>query len=256
MPWPVIFLIPATSTVALALERYVLICLGKKADLWLTRRNRLIFYSITVISSFLPSVLILTHHIYKQIYLGTREWRIDCWDCFRQESLPIENFGRIPFVHFPAVLTSTLAYYRCIAHLKNSKQITRKNLLTRAFCILLISWFVMVTPHAVFQDYFLKGRLFSIGTFMHAHYETMYVERQIKNSTNPRAREYFVTDVLRLYRRNAILWRIEAPLRCLKLSFGFVNSVLLIVMIKPFQDPIIATFQQFKRSMLRKEAPK
>ena len=57
------------------------------------------------------------------------------------------------------------------------------DLLTRTFCALLISWFVMVTPHAVFQDYFLKGRLMSIGTFMNAHYETVYAEMRLKNST-------------------------------------------------------------------------
>ena len=41
----------------------------------------------------------------------------------------------------------------------------------------------MVTPHVIFQDYFLKGRLMSIGTFMDAHYETLFFQATLKNST-------------------------------------------------------------------------
>ena len=73
---------------------------------------------------------------------------------------------------------------------------------------------------------------------------------------DPLVYDYLFTDAIKLHRRNAILWRIEAPLRCLKLSFGFVNSVLLIVMIKPFQDPIVACFKRIQESLSGKEPQK
>ena len=41
----------------------------------------------------------------------------------------------------------------------------------------------MVTPHAVLQDYILKGRMMSIGTFMKAQYELVGFEVNFINRT-------------------------------------------------------------------------
>ncbi|XP_075241339.1 uncharacterized protein LOC142336175 [Convolutriloba macropyga] len=110
----------------------------------------------------------------------------------------------------------------------------------------------MVTPHVVFQDYFLRGRLMSIGTFMEAHYETLYIQRNARNDSMEWSYDYLLTDYRKARRTSATLWRIESPLRCLKLSFGFVNSILLIVMIKPFQDPVVASYKRIKEAFGRK----
>ena len=43
--------------------------------------------------------------------------------------------------------------------------------LIQVFIGLLVSWVVMVTPHVAFQDYVMKGRMFSVGTLMEGQYQ-------------------------------------------------------------------------------------
>ena len=47
--------------------------------------------------------------------------------------------------------------------------------------------------------------------------------------------------------KETILLIIEPLLRCLKLSYGFVNSILLIILIKPFHEPLIKMKDWVKR---------
>ena len=49
-------------TMALAIERYILICHGAKAEFMLTNRNRAFFYVAVGIVSFLGPALIMVHY--------------------------------------------------------------------------------------------------------------------------------------------------------------------------------------------------
>ena len=52
-------------------------------------------------------------------------------------------------------------YIRCAITLKKST-ITRKGLLTKAFAAILFFWIVMVLPHVIFIDFWMKGGFFCI----------------------------------------------------------------------------------------------
>ncbi|XP_075261715.1 uncharacterized protein LOC142353367 [Convolutriloba macropyga] len=97
----------------------------------------------------------------------------------------------------------------------------------------------MVTPHVVMQDFWMKGNIMSVGTLMEARYERIAFDSNFKNH-NQHWLYYDWKGDQEFYTRNGLYWTIETPLRCVKMSFGFVNSILLIVLIKPFQEPIIA----------------
>ena len=45
-------------TIALAVERYILIVLGARAEMMLSKRNRLVFYSAVILLSLAPSVVL------------------------------------------------------------------------------------------------------------------------------------------------------------------------------------------------------
>ena len=50
-------------TLALAIERYILICKSTSAQSLLTTKKRLMFYGAVALTGFLPPALILSHHI-------------------------------------------------------------------------------------------------------------------------------------------------------------------------------------------------
>ena len=52
---------------AMAIERYILICKGSVSDQLLSKRRRIIFYSLTVILSFFAPILIIVEYVYFEI---------------------------------------------------------------------------------------------------------------------------------------------------------------------------------------------
>ena len=52
--------------IAIAAERYILICKGEKAETILNKRNRKIFYFLTITISMIAPVCLLLQHFYKE----------------------------------------------------------------------------------------------------------------------------------------------------------------------------------------------
>ena len=52
---------------AMAFERYILICKGTESDQLLSKRRRIIFYTLTVILSFFAPALITVEYVYFEI---------------------------------------------------------------------------------------------------------------------------------------------------------------------------------------------
>ncbi|XP_075261571.1 uncharacterized protein LOC142353228 [Convolutriloba macropyga] len=112
-----------------------------------------------------------------------------------------------------------------------------KDTLTRAFFTLLVLWVVLVTPHVAFQDKTLHGEMYSVGTLFEVQYSLVGYDNMWHVAQEHWNYDEFVAgremERTRLYNS-----RVESALRSLKMSFGFVNSILLIVLMQPFQSPL------------------
>ena len=75
----------------------------------------------------------------------------------------------------------------------------------------------------------------------------LFNEREPKNSTERTLIVFFQTsysseewsNYLEEYRRTIVLSLVELALRSVKICFGFVNSLVLIILLKPFHEPLI-----------------
>ncbi|XP_075253379.1 uncharacterized protein LOC142345283 [Convolutriloba macropyga] len=193
--------------------------------------------------------LILSHYVVTEHNQDYGDFK-ECFSCFRQHLFAIEIYGRIPLVHFPTIAISALLYLRCVKKLKASKQIQRKGLLIRVFILLLVSWTLLVTPHVVLQDLILEGKWFSFGTLMnHQYYDTFY-ENNWEHMQRHHSAEYWSSQ--REKHNLLVAYSVAEPiLRILKMSFGFVNSILLIILIKPFHEPLIVWKKWFAKQFGR-----
>ncbi|XP_075253755.1 uncharacterized protein LOC142345552 [Convolutriloba macropyga] len=102
----------------------------------------------------------------------------------------------------------------------------------------------MVTPHLILQDFFLNGELPTFSTLL----DTEHRIKLFKENNEQRPgyatfdKHWLYDDIYNSWKPHSVsatLFQIERPLRCLKMSFGFVNSILLIVLIKPLHEPIV-----------------
>ena len=54
------------------------------------------------------------------------------------------------------------------------------DLLTNTFILLLVAWAALVTPHVLFQDFFLEGKMYNLGDVCWARTEVIYYGSDIK----------------------------------------------------------------------------
>ncbi|XP_075261052.1 uncharacterized protein LOC142352804 isoform X2 [Convolutriloba macropyga] len=186
--------------------------------------------------------------IFSELLMKASETSNDyCMDCYRDRIQTWEYYGRTPGVHVPTIIVCFLLYLKCIQTLRASKQIARKDLLIRAFVALLITWTVMVTPHTVFVDFVNKGQTFGFSRVLWIQMNDVSIEMSgavvddIDSDPGKRLRQ--------IESRN---YTIEAILRLFKMSFGFVNSILLIILIKPFHKPLLDKLNTVRTKIFQK----
>ncbi len=135
-------------------------------------------------------------------------------------------------IYIPAAAVSGFFYWQVISALRsnsgNNKE--RKMSLARAFFFLWVSCIVCTLPYVAFELYFINF---------------------VKVSMPPKA--YPPEGLLYIYTFNQVVWKVlpknprtiiicEAAFRILRQSYGFLNSVLLLILLKPFQEPIRSMF--------------
>ena len=142
---------------------------------------------------------------------------------------------RIPFLDstitllsfLPAATSSGFFYWHVIRVLRANKgnNRERKVALARAFFCLWISWVVFTLPHVAFQLYFVN--FVKVGV----HKEPYPPEALIH--------VYSLISLPGIYlpRNSRTIVVVETALRILQQSYGFLNSVLLVTIMKPFQEP-------------------
>ncbi|XP_075256356.1 uncharacterized protein LOC142348752 [Convolutriloba macropyga] len=229
----------------MAVERYILICKGDRAAVLLSNNRRQIFDLFTVILSLIIPATIFAEYVYWEIE-KRRNFLLQtpCIECYRERIQPWEYLGRIPGVHIPTIIACSFLYYKCIQQLRSSKQIARKDLLITAFIALLVAWVVMVTPHTAFVDYVNKGQTFGFSIVLWSEvHEVEYNLIEAGILTHALYEDVESRQSRLTQQRN---YTIEAILRLFKMSFGFVNSILLVILIKPFNRPLLEKLKTVK----------
>ena len=141
-------------------------------------------------------------------------------------------------VYIPAVTVSGLLYFWVLRALKTTKAVGRKKAIARAFIVLWASWVLCTIPYLVIEFYILN--FVSFNGYGYAAPEDLS--------------EYFAKDFwnFQLPENSKTIIVVEISLRIVRQCFGFVDSVLLIVLLRPFQEPIIQLVSKVKQKTLAK----
>ena len=127
--------------------------------------------------------------------------------------------------YIPTLAASGLFYLQIVKKLKVGRQDSRKKSLSIAFCVLWLSWILFCAPYVAFEFYllnFYETGVDSLGP------EDVTV---IHNQGEPSERVKF-------------LYHCDIYLRSLNRSYGFINSLLMLILLKPFQEPIRKGFKK------------
>ena len=123
----------------------------------------------------------------------------------------------------------------------------RKVTLTRAFFIVWAYWVMSSLPHAIYEMFVnLQGYKAILST---VHFDLNYggIYSNCFGSYgyeyNVYKFDYIGTDDFKAqkYYHEFI---VEAVLRALKLSYGFVNSLVVIILVKPFHEPVLKVLRK------------
>ena len=151
-----------------------------------------------------------------------------------------------------AILTGYM-YYRTISTLKQMHQCERKKLIVRSFALLWLAWAITSFPHAIFDAVFgryvfkdFMGRTVDLNTNGLIKYSSIANMYKIIYAA---LRKGVPLDNLKQFEFAKTLLIIDKCLRYLKMSYGFVNSILLIVLVKPLHEPLLKFLKKFSESM-------
>ncbi|XP_075256573.1 uncharacterized protein LOC142349046 [Convolutriloba macropyga] len=231
-------------SLAIAIERYILIVRSHDSNVILSKPRRRVFYALVVIAICIVPPIFITDFTVNM----DAKTRNACDSCLRFQMRNVEPYVRLALNIIMATACSLL-YYKCVKTLQLSATITRSGVLTAAFAAILVCWVLMVTPHVIFTDFKLRGKRAFFDNFLH-EYNTRQLNQFIwatYQGINFAAlgMEDFGSDTVVLQKR---LMLIETGLRGWRFSYGFVNTILVLILIKPFHEPI----KNFCRSCLRK----
>ncbi|XP_075246953.1 uncharacterized protein LOC142340269 [Convolutriloba macropyga] len=198
----------------MAAERYIQICRASEADVILSRRNRIIVYSIiTFLSLFLPFLFLIND---MRNYHNRLQFCADC------RSYQIDKYFLLLFTIVAGVIT--IFFYikanRQLRALKMTKNSARNSTLTQAFALICTTWMFCFIPSVIYGIW------------------------------APHLSEYLHKYICDIYARNC------NPVICLKVDYqfsvasdffdlltrlyGLVNSIMLIVIVRAFQRPLIS----------------
>ena len=131
---------------------------------------------------------------------------------------------------------SGFLYLRVIISLKNMRQNNRVKILSRAFAILWVTWVLLVGATPIFNVYMTK-------------HITQYNENY---AIGPSDFSVFASQRGHIWRhvKNKILVNLEVIFMSTKHSYAFVNSILLIVLLRPFRQPIHSVMLWFRTKVI------
>ena len=162
----------------------------------------------------------------------TKDWLcLKCnwwsWHCATLQQRELEIGVRSGVFASAAVLSGVL-YFCIIRALRNTRQSARKTALARAFVALWLSWLFCLFPYQTLELFYLEFR-------------KSYTYLMQQNRVHDPAPMMFKDLILKdndLYTGAAKRFIIvEAFLGVVMFSYGFLNSVLLLVLLKPFWEP-------------------
>ncbi len=127
------------------------------------------------------------------------------------------------FLMLPVAVVSGGLYFQAIWVLKKGKSNARKTTLTWAFFALWAAWRLCVFPYEMFDIYFMKNDRMGFGNYLVKPRQLIFsVINFGDRSEHNVSRTVFV---------ESVLWT-------LKLSYSFVNSILLLILVRPFAEPL------------------
>ena len=150
------------------------------------------------------------------------------WHCNTLNNRALE-IGLRAAVFVPAALLSGFLYLQVIQQLKAGPQNDRKAVLSRAFIFLCISWVVCVAPYQALEVYYLDFRTNYFDPLNH---------HQLLDKSPMDFKQLSQRDNFYYNAKQKTFILVEGFLAVLLFSYGFLNSLLLLILLKPFREPI------------------
>ena len=134
------------------------------------------------------------------------------------------------FFMIPSAVGAGCLYAQIIWTLWKGRQNDRKTTLARAFFFLWFFWIMFAFPYEVLDVYFMAN------------------DRAGTDATRPE--EILARIIKRSLSRNSWLKTlavVESCLRTLRNSYSFVNTILLLILVRPFSEPLAALYGKLRR---------
>ena len=146
-------------------------------------------------------------------------------------------------LYTPMVIVSGYLYWKTAQTLKTLKHNDRKDLLATSFISLWACWVICLTPYTIKTALFFSFKwdyvedtgydeLYHVD-FYYFLTKSNFLDQSNQNGT-------FYQDISEKHRR---FFQLETSLRLLKISYSFLNSLLLIILLKPFNEPLIKIYR-------------
>ena len=136
---------------------------------------------------------------------------------------------------------SGILYMLVIRQLKNSRVSSQNRRLTIAFAALWVSWIICVAPLLIWEPYLIRFRE-----------RKGFIPKSCPKPqwSDPADFVLFFSSFPGLWAQKSIKFKtgVDSSLRALKHAYGFINSIMLIVLLRPFHEPIRKLFNRCKRT--------
>ena len=172
-----------------------------------------------------------------------------CQSCVRNSIKDIEPFIRLFLTIFVATTCCAL-YYRSSRTVLASKQIDRKTLLTAVFAAIMILWMILVFPHVFYVTFIAKHEFepFFIGlAFYGASKQMQHFANSAYFLVGPGAD--YAANIQSSFENEAKHIIVDLVLRVLRMSFGILNTVLVLILLKPFHEPILKFLHKMRKTL-------
>ena len=166
-----------------------------------------------------------------------------CPDCAIHSFHYMENCIEAPCFAICAIC-SGLFYFKIIRTLRSGRQSSRTNTVTKTFVVLWISWILCVLPYIIMDFY--------TSTLM-VEYQSWLSVRHT-DPANFFDKLAIITFGVKRNGEKYMLWNkttqmasaFYSAFMSLKHSYGFINSFLMIVLLRPFQQPVQSVINKIK----------
>ncbi len=169
--------------------------------------------------------------ILQSVPFELREFKSSCKDCLHYRYKYHIVTVKYTLLQLPSIILSAVFYFSAGCQLSKGFTNSRKKMITVTFLLLWLLWMVLSAPYAFNEIYMQlarpgEERLDFFGAFDFAAY--MFRHKGI-GSKDPTAR-----------------FTVEIVVYTVKQSFAFFNSFIMLILIRPFQEPIIYLGQKVR----------